>query len=301
MELQENKLRGVIIDRLKENGRIVAIFTRWGDTDLYDTFEDLGFTMIEMPVVGDYPWGNTLSLRKFPEQRIELLRRQKGDSLFNLTFMCNTEAVEGNIIRRSEIQYWDTGNLPETALMAFMGVDPAASLSNRADRAAIATVVTDYSNSPKIYLVDMWAGRMEGPDLEQEVAKRALRTAGLRAVGVETVAYQLTLVQYLKRKHQLPIREIPYRSRRQAMNRVLGIDREKIGRWHYLASLFRSGRLYLPRQGLPLIDGVSFESELCSLKGAGDKMDDRSDSFAFASVMAETASRPRALFNLRGF
>ena len=300
MDLQVNKLRGVIIDRLTEGGRIVAIFTRWGDNDLYDTYVDLGFTMIEMPVIGDYPWGPTLSPTKFSSQRVEFLRKQKGDMLFNLTFMCSTEAVEGNIIKRGDINYWDASNLPETALMAFMGVDPAASTKTRADRTAIATVVTDYRARPNIYLVDMFAGRLEVPDIENEVVKRALRTSGLRAVGLETVGFQLSLVQYLKRKHQLPVREIPYRSRRQSMHKVLGIDRDKVGRAHYLSALFTSGRLFLPKPGvLPLLDGVSLESELCSFKGVGDKMDDRLDALSFACVMAESASRPRVMVSLR--
>jgi len=90
MESQRDKLRGVILDRLVENGRIVGILTRWGEEDLVATLEAMGFTSVVMPILADYPWGPTLSNKLFPMRRVESIRVEKSDErLFTLTYMCD--------------------------------------------------------------------------------------------------------------------------------------------------------------------------------------------------------------------
>jgi len=298
MEIQINKLRGVIIDRLLEGGRIMGLLTRWGDGDLVPTFEDMGFTIITMPVVGDYPWGTTLSAKRFTPERVEAIRRDKGDMLFMLTYMCDATATEGNIIKREHIDYWD--KLPDVDLQSYLAIDPAASVRTTADYSAGAIVATDLKSNV-LYCLDVWAKRMEVPDLEREIVRRCQTTPGLRGVGLETFGFQLSLMQGLRRRYKLPIIEIPYRSRRQITSRVVALDRDKVGRAAYLDSLFASGRLLLPRN-LPLVDGVSLESELCMVPQG--KHDDRMDALAMACVLAEGARRPfvrkpRYLFDRR--
>lgn len=297
MEAQRQKIRGMVLDRLVEDGRIVVILTRWGETDLVPTFEDMGFTLIEMPVVGDYPWGPTLSNRKFPEERVEGIRKDKGDLLFALTYMCSTEAALGNIIKREDIRYWTSDSLPQAPMQLFMGIDPAASTRTLADYSGIAVVGLDIKTRHK-YLVDCIAKRLEVPDLKIEIIKRATRMAGLRAVGLETVGFQLSLMQDLKRMNRLPIVEVPYRSRRQVMNRAVGMDRDKVGRAMYLSSLFSSGRFSIPHD-LPLVGGVSYEAELCVFPHG--KHDDRLDATVIACTLAEASLPPSVKVRLTGW
>ena len=295
---QENKVRGVVLDRLLEGGRIVAIFTRWGTNDLFHVFQEIGFEIFQMPIVGDYPWGPTLSNTRFPMEVVEQKRRDKGDMLYQMTFMCNPEAASGNVLKREHIQYWD--KLPDDrALQIFMGVDPAATEKTKNDMTAIATVGIDLKKPRPIYLLDMWAGRMEVPDLREEIAKRGQRTAGLRGMGLETIGFQISLIQDIRRKYRLPFKEIPYRTRKRTQMRVVAIDRNKIGRAMYLDSLFTSGRLFIPK-GLPLADGVSLESELCSI-GSGRGHDDRMDALSFACVLAEAAIPRRTVIGMGAF
>jgi hypothetical protein len=280
----------VIVDRLVDGGRIVSILTRWGEQDLVPTMAEMGFTVIEMPIAGDYPWGPTLSPKRFTPERVEQLRRDKGDMMFSLTFLCNTRAIEGNIIKREHIGYWDASTIPNRALNVYMAVDPAVSLRTLADYSAIAVVGTDF-RSRTIYCLDIWARRVETPDLEFEIARRAQRTAGLRAIGLETVGFQLSLMQGLKRRYKLGnlVREIPYRTRQSAAQRKVALDRDKASRAAYLDSLLAQGRLLLPR-GLPSVDGVSLETELCSVPLG--KHDDRMDALAMACVLAESSTAP---------
>lgn len=297
MEMQRLKLRGVILDRLAENGRIVAIMTRWGENDLLPTFIELGFTVIEMPVVGDYPWGPTLSNRKFPIESIPKLRRDKTDALFNLTYMCNAQAMQGGIIRRDSIRYWDKDNLPSDATLTLMAVDPAASTRTWADPSCIGIGLLA-PMTRKTYITDLWTGRVEIQDLEKEILKRAQRTAGLVAIGLETVGFQLTLMQRLRREYKLPVRELPYRTRRQAMNKAIGLDKDKMGRAIYVESKFLANKLFLSRD-LPMSSGVSVETELCSFPHG--KHDDRLDVISFICALADAYSMPRIKVSIRGF
>lgn len=306
---QVEKIRGVILDRLMEkgskyyphDGRIVVILTRWGQNDLVATFKEMGFTIYEMPVVGPYPWGPTLSPTRFPMERVEAIHRDKGDILFALTFMCNPQAVRGNIILREHIAYWTAALIPEHPMQFVMAVDPAASTKTWADYSAIATLGVDIK-SKWIYLVDMWAGKVETPDLEAKIVQIAKRTAGLRTVALETTGFQLSLLQSMRRRYQLPFKEIPYRTRRNVQMKVLGLDRDKTGRALYLDALFASGRLFIPKD-LPLVDGVSLEDELCSFSPTGShRNDDRMDVLAIGAVMCESlVVGSNVEVSLRGF
>jgi phage terminase large subunit-like protein len=299
MEAQRHMIRGMILDRLAEGGRIVVILTRWGENDLVPTFEEMRFTIITMPVVGDYPWGTTLSPTRFPDWRVDEIRQDKGDVLFSLTYMCSPQAMQGNLIQRDTILYWDSDNLPVAPMSLFMGIDPAASRRTYADYSCIATVGLDLKTGKK-YLLDLWTKRVEVPDLRTEIIKRAKRTAGLRAIGLETAGFQLGLMQDLKRQNNLPMAEVPYRTRRQVMHKASGIDRDKASRALYLASQFTSGRLYIP-SNLPLVEGISFESELCTIPLS--KHDDRMDAVAIACALADSV-RPSSRgmkVSIRGF
>lgn len=288
MQFQEQMIRGVVMDRLLVGGRIVTILTRWGTNDLVPVFIDMGFDVYQMPLVADYPWGPTISPSRFSLEAVEKKRQIKGDALFQMTYMCNPEAASGSIIRRDHIQYWDKP--PDNPLQFFVGVDPAASLRTLADNAAIATVGIDI-RTRKIFQTDIWADRLEVPDLELEIVRRCGRVAGLRGVGLETAGFQVSLLQSMRRKYNLPFKEIPYRTRKKTQARVMAIDRDKVGRAMYLDSLFTSNRLYLARNN-PAVRGVSLETELCSI-GSGRGHDDRMDALAFACVLAE-ASLPRS-------
>jgi hypothetical protein len=143
---------------------------------------------------------------------------------------------------------------------------------------------------------------VETPELEAKIVQIAKRTAGLRTVALETVGFQLSFLQGMRRRHHLPFKEIPYRTRRNVQMKVLGLDRDKTGRALYLDALFASGRLFIPKD-LPLVDGVSLEDELCSFSPTGShRNDDRLDSMAIAAVMCESlVVGSNTEVSLRGF
>lgn len=295
MERQRIKLRGVILDRLVEHGRIVAIMTRWGEDDLVPTFKDIGFRIVTMPIMGDYPWGPTISNKRFPVDRCLKLRHEKTDAIFDLTYMCDPSAVDGGIIRREYIHYWDGSNLPLHGTIALMAVDPAASTKTRADPSCVGTAILDLSTR-KLYVTDLWTGRVEIDDLEREIKKRAAQTANLAQIGLETKGFQLTFFQRLRREGKLPIRELQYRTRRQAMLKAAGLDNDKTARAVSLAQSLSNETILLPRQHNFIHDGVSVESELCSFPFGSH--DDRMDVLAFLRAMADSYTPQRMRLKL---
>lgn len=102
MQKQRDKVKGMLADRLRADGHLFVILTRWGDNDLVATFEEMGLPIYSYPVVQDkeYPWGSKLLYPGFPqygdEETIESLRRRKGPDLFMLTYLCESAgAVRG--------------------------------------------------------------------------------------------------------------------------------------------------------------------------------------------------------------
>lgn len=100
MQSQKDVLRGVLYDRLKENGNFFIIFTRWGDNDLLETVEvDLQVEIHTYPAFRDelYAWdSHYLWESQYSEERLKEQERAKGPDLFKLTFLCSSAgAIRG--------------------------------------------------------------------------------------------------------------------------------------------------------------------------------------------------------------
>lgn len=286
MESQRMLMRGMISDRLVSGGRMVVILTRWGEADLIPCYEEMGYTIIEMPIMADYPWGPTISTNLFPTSRCEEIHFRAGDQLWQLTYMCNPRGAQGGVIPRDCLKYWDRDNLPSSANLALMAVDLATSEKNWADPTCIGTALFDI-RTRCCYITDLWTEQANIIRVEEEFEKRASKTARLVSIGVETVGFQLSFLQRMRRNKRYPIRELPYRSRRQSTTKAIGIDRDKNGRAQSIASKFREGKLFLAKD-LPLFKGVSVEDELCGFPFAAH--DDRLDVIAFLSGLTDAHS-----------
>lgn len=286
MEAQRAKIRGVILDRLVEAGRIVVILTRWGENDLVPTFAEMGFSIIEMPVIGEYPWGPTISNKRFPMARCEELRRDKTDAIFNLTYMCNPGGLAGGIIRH--IKHWDRSNLPGRSTVTLMAADLASSTKTWADPSCIGTAILDLKTKA-LYVTDLWTGRVEILELEAELKKRAERQSRLVAIGVETVGFQATFLQRLRRERKWPVREIPYRTEKRSTKKAISVGKDKVDRAIIIEQRFLQNKLFLSPQ-MSMFDGVSVEDELQAFPFG--KHDDRLDVIAFLCLLADAYSPP---------
>lgn len=108
MQQQRDRVHGVLLDRLNPIGSITVILTRWGEADLVQDFVGMGFTVIENPVEGHYPWGHLLCPQLFSDNRIQEIQEAKGSAFFALTYMCSPDSATGSKVKREWWQYYDT-------------------------------------------------------------------------------------------------------------------------------------------------------------------------------------------------
>ena len=237
MSSQRDRIRGVLLDRLNEGGRLFTILTRWGEADLMRDFVEMGLSVIENPIEGRYPWGRLLCPELFPDERISRVKAEKGSALYYLTYMCDPGAASGSIIKR---EWWRRyGDTPEgePSQMIFSW-DLSAGRNERSDFTAYGAWEV-YENG--YYLVDAGHWRLT---MDELIRKMELLYAVHRPkwLLVEDVGTSVPVVDYIKQHTRLPIRPvIPGR-----LGRKSGIVRDKEARLMGVVHLIEAGRVWLP-------------------------------------------------------
>lgn len=231
MEAQRQRVRGVLLDRLVEGGKFFAILTRWGEADLVRDFKEMGFSMTENPIEGHYPWGRLLCPEVFPDDRLRLLRGQKGGALYQLTYLCNPAAAEGAILKRA---WWRRyGEAPPLGTR-FQSWDLSTGKSELGDYTAWGVWGVGEDG---YYVLD--AGRerlsMDGVIRKMQLlyeAETGSRRA--KAILVEAVGTSIPVVESLQQHTRLPLQEIKPG------------NRDKVSRVQGIAHLIEAGRVWLP-------------------------------------------------------
>ena len=105
MQTQRELIKGVLSDRLRADGHLFVILTRWDDNDLVPTIEELEVPVRTYPAWRDdpYPWGSNLLFPGFDQygtkELLDALEKRKGPDLFRLTYLCQSAgAVRGKRI-----------------------------------------------------------------------------------------------------------------------------------------------------------------------------------------------------------
>jgi len=228
MQQQREWIKGLLLDRLIRDpqghpvGLLDAVFTRWGDNDLWETFTapmnpdsdegGLGMRQVVLPAVNDdepYPWGRVLWPQAFPETRLDQLRSEKGISLYTMTFLCDPSATGGIVFARHQWHRYDFRQPPEFA-RKIHSWDTAGGTS----ASAAFSVMQEWSEGPQgWYLTFAWRGRLRyglllpkvyelhdwaapsitlienkstGNSLVQDIEANPGRMPGLRAINPQT-------------------------------------------------------------------------------------------------------------------
>lgn len=231
MEAQRARVRGVLLDRLVEGGKFFTILTRWGESDLVRDFREMGFSVLENPIEGRYPWGRLLCPEVFPDDRLRRLREQKGGGLYQLTYLCNPTAAEGALLKR---EWWRRyGQVPQLGTR-IQSWDLSTGKSELGDYTAWGVWGVGEDG---YYLLD--AGR-ERLDMDGVVRKmsllREMEPVGkrVRSILVEDVGTSIPVVQYLQNHTRLPITPVKPGSR------------DKVSRAKGISPLIEAGRVWLP-------------------------------------------------------
>lgn len=272
MEQQRERLHGVLIDRLQENGSLIAILTRWGEADLVRDFREMGFVVIEQPLEGRYPWGRLLCPELFPDTRLRQIREQKGGALYALTYLCDPGAASGSMVKREWWRFYaDVPAVPRHKRIHSW--DLSIGKTATADYSAFTSwVVADDG----FYLVDAGHWRLSPDERLSRMTLLAVRDDPGYVVVEESVP-SMDFIDTLKKRTRLPL----------VLSRPGGKD--KVARLQAVLPYIETGKVFLPGKAEWVND---FLDELAAFPGG--RNDDWVDSVSMAlAFMKKKSGRER--------
>lgn len=154
----------------------------------------------------------------FPRRSWEYAKKHYHPVHFKQEFLAAFDAMAGVALQGDWLKYWVPGNADIQAgevsikpyrteggtykLRTYLGVDPAISLSDKADHFAIAALGVTEDNS-QVFLLDYLLGRYEFPDQIDLIREWHLKWRP-DLIGIESNAYQAALAQMASRLQGLP-------------------------------------------------------------------------------------------------
>ena len=244
----------VLKTRVQGLSAIILIQTRWHEDDLAgrllaedDTCERCnkrtaehdddhpfkrlgdGWTLVEFPALTETDDGYD-ALWPARHDVGELLRlRAQNPRTFASLYQQRPAPQEGNLFKREWFQHVYR-DLPENSY-CIQAIDTAYKTGVGNDYSVIATWATNGTN---YYLVDIWRGRVEYPDLRRMIAAKAEQYKP-RGILIEDAASGQSVIQDLRRNTPLPI--IPERPKGSKEDRADAVSH-----------VFESGRVFVPDQ-----------------------------------------------------
>jgi len=272
--------RSTFRTRAQPNASIILLMTRWHEDDLAgylvsesqkpesdlprDPWEVINLPALAEP--GDplgRPEGEALWPEMYPRQSLLQVREAIGPYWYSAEYQGYPRPEGGSIIKEAWFQYYSDQENPlvnesikvERCIQIW---DTAFELDDASSRSACMTWV---KAGQFFYVIDVWAKRVEFPDLIQ-AAKMKYAQWKPTHIYIEHKASGHSLVQQLRRDTSLPI--IPVKA-----------EQDKASRLNAVSGIVEAGRVKLPAQAPWLSD---FLYEICSFPAA--KTDDIADCFA---------------------
>ena len=258
MGAQRNRLQGVLIDRLHQDGKFFSIMTRWGESDLLSTFKEMGFLVIENYVEGHYPWGRLLCPELFPDERLREIRATKGGPLYDLTYMGNTASAEGALLKREWWRYYTARPRLEKNIISW---DLSTGTSDLSDFTAWQEWAIGEDG---YYLLDAGKERL---DMDGVIRKMELLYAQKKPTWmlVEEAGTSIPVLQNLRRHTRMPVKGIKPG------------HRDKVSRVRSIQHLVEAGRVWVPSTAFWIDDFIDEMSRF-----PGGPYDDQVDAMSQA-------------------
>jgi len=249
--------------------RYVIIATRWSDDDIsgrlikqIEAGEREGWEVLTLPAIADHdpllgeadPLGRDPGEALWPERytagylnayrlRCDHEEASAGPNWFDALYQGKPCARDGAMFKRQWFRYYEEDaefytlqkpGGPEAVKKAdcwrFVSVDPAVSEKQTADFFALG--VWAVTPSRDLILLEVVHDRIAGPD-QPPLIERINERYQPSFVGIESVAYQLALIQSVVRTG-VPVREVK-------------ADRDKVARAQLPATRFSAGTVFFPR------------------------------------------------------
>lgn len=192
----------------KEKGVIIVVMQRLHQDDLVGHLLDKGgWQHLDLPAIAvedqvirlgggalyHRAAGDVLHPERESLATLDRLKAQHGSLTFSAQYQQRPIPVEGNLVKRDWFRFYDT--LPETErrLTLVQSWDVAGTTGDTSDWSVCATWAMDRKS---FYLMDLWRGRLQYPDLKRKVI--ALQEQhGADTVLIEKAGLGLNLVQDL--------------------------------------------------------------------------------------------------------
>lgn len=259
--------------RLEKKGSVVVIQTRWHEMDLIGRLQEsqMGWKTISFPAIAeeDEPLrkkGEPLWPEKYDLEQLDLIKRQVGEREWASLFQQRPAPREGAIFKKEYWSWYDPSNFIQVTPwnQIFQSWDTGVSVKKDSARSCCTT----WGLGPGgfIYLIDVWKGKLEFPDLKRKAIELA-RVWQPRTIWVEEQQTGGPLIAELKRNTEIPIKGVRLRG-------------DKEVRAEAVSAIVESGKVKLPL-GRPWVD--DYVNELASFPAG--KYADQVDSTTLALRM----------------
>lgn len=288
--------RSTAYTRLEPGGSAVIIMTRWHEDDLVGRIledPEIGrdWEVIELPAIvteDDLPdplgrqVDEALWPSRFNEEALDSIRKNVGPYIWSALYQGKPSPPEGNLFKREGMRYWKPlevegafrydlggGRLIDPGDCFRMSIlDPAVTEKTESDYTVVGT--WDLADKGDMLLKDLRRKRIEGPDIVP-LLWSVFRDERPSLIGIETVAFQMSIFQQAKREG-LPVIE-------------LKADRDKFGRALIASGKHAAGHIWFEKDAAYLL---SLEMEM--LKFPRARHDDQMDMVAYAAIEANKRS-----------
>lgn len=251
--------KSVFRTRVAPDAAIIIIMTRWHQDDLvgmllqqaHDNPEADQWEVLHMPAISED--GKALWSERYPAEILNEVKNTIGARAFESLYQGRPVIASGQIFKREWWKYYDERPIFVRVVHSW---DTAFKEGVHNDF-SVCTVWGETDES--FYLLDVWRGRVEFPELKRVAEALACRDTP-NIILVEDKASGQSLVQELQRNTKLPILPIQ-------------VDRDKIARAESATPLIEAGKVKLPKYADWLYD---FLEEVSAFPNA--KYDDQVDS-----------------------
>ena len=209
--------------------------------------------------VHDRKEGDVLHPEREPQAALERIKAEIGSLAFSAQYQQRPIPIEGNLIKREWFKDYGDPPAPTQGSKIVQSWDIAGTVTQRSDWSVCTTWMMQKKT---FYLLDVWRGRFEYPDLKRKVIAMQ-QQHGAQMVLIEKVGLGLSLVQDLKAdspaRFPNPIGIVP--------------DGDKLTRMEAECARIEAGHVVLPRNA-PWLD--EFLHELLTFPNG--RHDDQVDS-----------------------
>jgi predicted phage terminase large subunit-like protein len=280
---------------LEPDGEIHILGTRYNPLDLYEDLIKSGSYAVNIQRALQTVEGKECSLweDKFSVEKLRQIRADSGKIIFNMQYQNDTELAKGKIFKAQYFRYYEEYKLDydfQTAkvliknaegierwikVRVYMGADLAISESENSNNDYFVLMMIGVDEDRNVYVLEYIKERLSfNAQLNTIISYGRNKYPMVERVGVETVAYQKSLAQELRRLSLLPIINI-------------NTSKDKVTRAMRRSANFENGKVFF-REGMD-------DLEECLLLFPEVDHDDLFDGLDFAMTMADSGNEIRVL------